>query len=412
MKQVIFGGNNNSLNASTVRYESLVLDGGWTATEANVYKLVSADGFIKKLRVRLSTAPGAGKSFTFVLMLNGSPTALSVEIADSATSGNAADEIDVAPGDTVSIRCTPSGTPGTGNTARWSVVFDGDTANESLILGGPGIWALHNTNTEYSQVMCGDSVKGILGILENDCRQVVPTAGTIKDFYVKLTADPGTAPDAYRFTLRLNGATVAQSLIVTITADDTTGSDLVHNLAVVAGDILTMVIEPLNSPSETPLAAWGMTFVADIDGESIILGGSMIDLDNALTEYNAFSSRVNNAWSSEVPANQLGQTCTLKKLYMLLSGSPGAGNKYTFTVRIAGADSNVVVEVADTATTGNSGALEDTVADDEFVSLQVIPDSTPTVRDAYWGLVSFIAAGWAGGDVLGVAIAGIAKING
>ncbi|GAG98585.1 unnamed protein product, partial [marine sediment metagenome] len=97
------------------------------------------------------------------------------------------------------------------------------------------------------------------------------------------------------------------------------------------------------------------------------------------------------AWAAdETTFYQLGQVCTLKKFYVLLAGSPGAGNKYDFTIRLAGAGSNVVTTIAGDDTTGNSGALEDTVALDEYVSLEVVPDDTPTIRDAYWGLVCFI----------------------
>ncbi len=381
---MIFAGYDNLTHNTNTEYNALAGGYNWTATEALRSQVVSTNGLIKNLRVRLNGSPGAGKSYDFTLMLNGAPTALTVEIADAATSGNDATEIAVVAGDSVSLRCVPTGTP-SARFARWTSVFQGDTARESLILGVADI-PLDTGATEYSQVMAAFSG---LSNVEDNFRQVVPTSGTIKNFYVKLTVDPGTAPDAYRFTIRLNGATVAQSLIVTITANDTTGNDLAHNLAVVAGDVLTMMIEPLNTPSATPKMSWGMTFLADIDGESIILGGSENSPSDAAARYYYLTSTEDAFWfASEAQSNQLGQLCTLKKLYILLSGSPGAGNKYTFTVRIAGASSNVLAEVADAATTGNSGALVDIVADDAFVDLQAIPTSTPTVRDAYWGLVS------------------------
>ncbi len=386
MEQVLFAGSFQPLVNNAIRYLSIIGSNGPNLNEYRVWKIVSTDGLIKSLRVKLvDGSPGAGKKYTFTLMVNGAPTALTLEIADAATSNsNIVNEIDIVPGDYISVRCIPDGTP-TVRKATWTCVFEGDTANESLILGSSS--SVHTTDTEYGQVM-GDF--SILSVTENDHRVVIPTSGTIKNLYVKLNIDPGTAPDAYRVTVRLNGATVAQSLIVTIVANDTTGSDLVHNLVVVAGNILTIMIEPISTPSAEPWVAWGMTFVATIDGESIVMGGSFFDLDNANTEYRYITGNEQDLWGVTEAANyHLGQVCTLKKLYMLLSAAPGAGNTYTFTIRIATANSNVVAIVTGAATTGNSAALEDTVANDEYVDLQVVPDDTPNVVDAYWGLVSY-----------------------
>jgi len=388
MKQVIFGGGYyDLLHDTNTEYNSLIGMKWWELGEPYMIKLVSTDGVIKNLRVMLTGAPGAGKHYTFTLRVNGALTALTFDISNLETSGsNMVDEVVVTGGDYVSLQCDPDGTP-TNVYATWTSLFSGDTAKESLILGGTGNF-LSNIATEYGQVM-GDSTNW--ETTEDLMRQVVPTAGTIKNFYVRLNTDPGTAPDAYRFTVRLNGATVAQSPIVTIVANDITGNDLVHELDVVAGDVLTMMCEPLNSPSATPHACWGLTFVADIDGESIVLGGCHNDLHNVNTEYNALTSFEGNTWTAtEAERYQLGQVCTLSKLHILLNGSPGVGNKYDFTIRIAGAGSAVVATVDGANTTGNSGVLEDTVGLDDYVDLEVDPDSTPAVRDAYWGCVSYI----------------------
>ena len=380
---MIFGGFYITLDPTVTEYASLVSGISWSTFEYLHYKVVSTDGVIKHLRVRLSGFPGLLKHYTFTLMLNGNPTALTFDIDGFAILGsNMVDEIVVTAGDTVSLQCDPDGTP-TAVTATWSCVFEGDTSAESLILGGSNDF-LTTGATEYGQVM---SARSSYSATENDFRQVVPTSGIIKDFYVKLNIDPGDAPDGFRFTVRLNGATVAQSLVVSIIADATTGNDLVHNLVVVAGDVVTMMIEALNSPSAIVVAQWGMTFLADTDGESIVLGGSTSDLHDTNTEYNRLV--MGATWSgTESFRYSLGQECRLEKLYILLSGSPGAGNKYTFTLRAAG-DTAVVTEVADAATTGNSGALTDTVANNEYMSLKVVPTDTPTVRDAYWGFVCF-----------------------
>jgi len=389
MEQVIFGGNpEGPLDTVNTRYNTLHSGYSWITDEMRAWQVISTDGVIKNLRVVLDGAPGAGTKYTFTLRLNSAPTALTFDIADTDTSGsNMVTEITVTGGDWITLECDPDNTPTARNAFGWTCVFEGDNAKESLILGRAA-GTLHRTETYYGQVMtCGTS----LAANENDRRQVIPTSGKIKNFYVKLDIDPGTPPDSYRLTVRLNGATVAQSPIVTITANDKTGSDLVHNLDVVAGDYITMMVEPVSTPALWPYAAWGMTFEADIDGESIVIGGTYNGLDRWNTKYNKPSYTEGGGWgATEALDSLLGQVCTVKKFHMLLTAPPGAGKSWDFNLRIAGGDSNVLFTIADTDTTGDSGALEDTVALDEFVSLECDPTDVPDAADAYWGFVCYI----------------------
>ncbi|GAH23248.1 unnamed protein product, partial [marine sediment metagenome] len=224
--------------------------------------------------------------------------------------------------------------------ATWTSMFEGATAKESLLLGSAGNSILDVSTTYYFSVAQSSNYQAV----ENDTRQICPTAGKIKNLYVELSIDPGAAPDALRFTLRKNG--VSQLLTVTIVADDTTGNDTVNEVTVAAGDILTMMVEPVSTPTGMPYFHWGMTFVADTDGESIILGGDEDDLNTGATEYNHLCGFGSNWTANEADRYQLGQLCTLKKLYVLLSAAPGDGKSYTFTLRKPGngqADGNLTV---------------------------------------------------------------------
>ena len=178
MEQVILGGTSNSLNDTDTEYNNLTGQGGpWAVTEFAVAKLVSTGGKIKGLRVKLDGTPGAGKSYAFTLMVGGSPTALTLTISDAETSGNDANEVTVSAGQTVSLRCIPSGTP-TVREATWTTIFQGDTVKESLILGGQGSFAVNTTSDRYEQVMGHGAFPTAT---EDDFRQVVPTDGTIKN---------------------------------------------------------------------------------------------------------------------------------------------------------------------------------------------------------------------------------------
>lgn len=390
MEQVIFAGQGVAgPSTSETQYTSLVAGGGWTATESYTKKVISTGGKIKDLRIKLYMAtPGAGKSYTFTLMVNGNPSALTVTISGTDSSGaDTTHEVDVVAGDTVSLRCEPTNSPNM-LLLFFTTMFEGSTAKESLILGGTGDNTLDKTATEYANLVAAVSIPSAT---ENDHREVCPTSGKIKNLYVELSVDPGTSPDAYKFTLRKGGA--SQDLTVTITADDTTGHDTDHEVTVAAGDVLTLMIEPVETPSATPYAHWGMTFIADTDGESVILAGTDEDLNTGLTEYSCLQGR--DVWQDiEDSFYQLGQSCTLKKLYVLLSAAPGDGKSYTFTLRKPGngqADGNLTVTITGAATTtGNDVAHTDVISDDDYVDLKCVPSGTPTVADAYWGVVGYI----------------------
>lgn len=416
LEQVIFGGIDNPLHSTTTEYNSLNAGINWTTTQDDVNKLISTDGYIKNLRVVLDGSPGIGNKYTFTLMLNGAPTALTFDISDLETSGsNMVNAIDVTGGNYVSLQCNPDGGP-TARNATWSCVFSGDTGNASLIMGG-GKFNLDTAVIKYSQLMCSDEFFWT----EFDIRQVIPTAGTIKNFYVKLSGSPGTAPDAYKFTLRKGNGVMADTLLtVTITAPATIGSDLINTVAVVAGEIVTLKIEPLNTPSARKVC-WGMTFLADVDGESIVLGGTYHDFHATDTLYNTISGYAFTDWNAdETLRYQLGQVCTVKKLYVEVEGAPGVGKSYTIRIRIAGADSNVVATITGATNKGNSGALEDTVALDEYVNLSGGPTNDPPLRRSRWGFVivrqpqptSKISGVTDPAEVAGVAAANIAKLKG
>lgn len=395
MEQVIIGGTRNLLDTTLTEYNTLTGTLDWSSSSDRCRQVISTGGKLKNLRVKLSGSPGAGTSYAFTLMVNGAPTALTLTIADAATSGaDTTHEVDVVAGDLVGLRCVPTGTP-TAREAYWTSMFKGSTPKESLILGSTGNRALSNSNDTYVQIASGDSNPTVT---ENDHREVCPTSGKIKNLYVQLRFAPGTAPDAYRFTLRVNGANSddgeGNPLQVTIVADDTTGNDTAHEITVAAGDILTMIVEPLDTPLGAPQVCWGMTFEADIDGESIILGGTSSSPNPAASVYIWLTADDITGWDgTEAFRYQLAQECTLKKLYLLLSAAPGDGKSYTFTLRKPGngqADGNLTVTITGAATTtGNDTVNTDAIADDDYVDLESTPAGTPDATDAYWGLVSY-----------------------
>lgn len=389
MKQILFGGQpNDPLNNAATEYSSVSGGTTWNATETARTQCISAPGTIDSLYVELTADPGtAPDAYRFTLRKNGADTTLTCTItANDVAGSDVAHSVAVVAGDVICIQAealnTPSATPG----AQWTMRFTGTNAGESLVLGHT---SCSTAETRYSGIHTGNSANSAT---EGEVRQVCPTAGTLKNLYISLSIDPGTSPDAYTYTLRKNGADT--TLTCTIVADNTTGNDTAHTVAVVAGDVLTMSIAPVSTPSGQPRAAFGFTFAPTIDGESILMGGSTDDLNNAATEYIKLGGGAGSGivWdATETNVQSLGQVCVLRKLYVLLSAAPNTGNTYTFTPRVnAGSPADgLSVAITGTATTGNdtTHAIHLTAGDN--VALMVVPASTPDVADAYWGLVCY-----------------------
>ena len=391
MQQVISCGYPYNYDNVNTTY-TLLCPGGafvFTTESAIIQSVVSAPGTISKLYFKLTAAPGAGKSVTFTVRKNGIDTSLSVTISGTDTTGSdLVNSIAVSAGDLLSVKCVPSGTP-TASQPKWSIMFTGTNAKESNLFSG----GYTSTSLTYYFHAFG-GLTGEASGTEADAYQVIPTAGTLRDLYISLDVDPGTSPDAYSFTLRKNG--VNQSLTVTITADNKTGNDVSNTVSVSPGDYIDIMCVPLNSPATACYVNLSMTFVADVDGESLILGGTYDDLSASATEYNALLTSVaNDLWSATESANQdLGQVCVLRKLYVKLSGTAGSAKGYTFSVRKNSASPAGTLSVSITGasdTTGNDVSNSVSVANGDVLNLMVAPLSSPTVRDAYWGLVCYIA---------------------
>jgi len=391
MQQVLIGGCYDTLPSST-KYSRVLgaEDGG--GTEQFHQAIASADGVFKNLYVELSTAPGADEFRDCYINVNGAhvggPT---VHIEAEETSGSdLVNELAVSAGDLISICFVPSAAPAAVTYAKWSVMFESTNAKESLILGGVNN-ALTNDATEYNSIMGGAIWTAAIA----DRYQVIPTNGAISDLYVNLSDDPGeTEVDAYKFTLMIGE--VAQELTCTVTADDTTGNDTVHSVAVSPGDLVTLRCEPLNVPSVQPIINWGMKFTSAIDGESIILGGSADDIHDTDTEYNYPTNGLDGyLWNpTEAQITALAQACTMRKFYVQLENAPSDGRTVTLASRVAGGAGNLSVAITGAATNTGSDLVHSDVlvAGNEF-HISCTPNNTPVVGRAYWGIASYIPTG-------------------
>lgn len=386
--QVIQGGNASS--AFTNNNYNVVMGGGmeasWDGTEANRYQVIPANGTISDLRIQTTAALGGGQTATFTLMVNGVASALTATVLAGGSTAVSTDGVSISAGDYVSLYCTTTGAASTN--AYWSTLWVPDTVNQSITT----LSAYTDAGSTLYALPQGIA-KSALATGEQYFEVPVPTAGTFSKMYVKLSVDPGAAPDAYSFTLRVNTADTA--LTCTVAADATTGSDLTHSVAVVAGNVMAIKIAPLNGPAAAPQATIGMVFTPTVVAESIVLGG--VTTNPTSTGATRYSYPVGGqigaaSWdATEANRSMLTQACEISKLYVKLEGAPdnGAGvQSYTLTLREAAGSTGITVTIAEAAETGNDVVNTYTSVDGALSSVECVPSGTPAATYVTWGYVS------------------------
>jgi len=391
-ESIIFSGSSDLFSTSTTEYHGLQ---GPAPTAGNNTSgrndgLASSAGTIKNLRVRVNTAPGlaaSGKSWTFTVRLNEADSIVTCTISETATScSDTTNTVAIAAGDRLDMSVNPAATPTTTD-GGWSVTFDSTTANESLITGSLGGDTASNGLTSYLPL----GGVYIDSTTEANRQFVIPAAGTIKKLHMRNSAVPG-AGTSYTYTVRKNGVDQTLTCLVD-NAGGATCSDTTNSFTVAAGDKITLKSVPAGTPTAARVR-FGVTFVSDTAGDFIVGGPGAATLDTASTFY-GFMASGGNAWSAtESTRYTIGQTtATIKKIYVVLGSTPGAGKSYVFTLRQNAVDSALVVTLSDSETSDNA-AVNVSVADLDYFSIKSVPSGTPTASLA---AISFLVSSAVGG---------------
>lgn len=121
---IIVGGGTGGTALATAATDFVpMFDGTVSATEGDVDQAMPVAGTLSDLRVRLDTAPGAGKSYAFTVRKNGADTSVTCTVSEAATS--CSDTTNTAiffSGDLISIESVPTGTP-TAAAMRWTAKY-------------------------------------------------------------------------------------------------------------------------------------------------------------------------------------------------------------------------------------------------------------------------------------------------
>jgi hypothetical protein len=113
--------------------------------------------------------------------------------------------------------------------------------------------------TGGSHISSGDFIGMFTGnssSTETDVQNVIPTNGTVGNFFGYVTSAPGGS-NSWVFTLRINGVNSAVTCTVSGTAR--TCFDTTHTIAFSQGDLISIQVTTSNHPSVTS-AQWTGTF--------------------------------------------------------------------------------------------------------------------------------------------------------
>jgi hypothetical protein len=237
---------------------------GSPVSSGNPYSArVHTAGVVSRLSVYVPTNTSSVDQ-TFTLWKNGAATALTVTIPASTTGvfTNNADEISVAPGDTLHYRMVATAGGGTGS-SRWGWaqciitrdvaaydVYSAQRASDTLqgYNGAQNFFglALINPNTTDNDAA-------------NHTRQNLPVGGVVDQLWVRYN-NAGVGSSGYSFTLRKGGANTALAAAASSSSGGFTAEDTTHSVNFADGDRVSVGFQA-ESFSQWP-QAWGFTVSA------------------------------------------------------------------------------------------------------------------------------------------------------
>jgi hypothetical protein len=329
---------------------------------------------VTKLTAYVTTAPGSGKSWTFKLRVAQADSSASVTISDAATSATWSGSVSVAQLDLVAISCTPSGTPTAAGRVFWTIEYDSVGSDYYLLpFLGVGTQALSIYSNPFGAASPASGTA-------TDFEAVIPHSCTVTKV-AGATAQTVPNGDTYTYTVRKNNTTNS-SFTAVFTGPDKKAVSSAGTLTFVGGD--TIAVNSVGGGTNPPWSdRFGcLTVVPDTIGEVAIGFGNLQALSTTATEFESgMCVGLNAAWNTtEANVHMRVAGGTLKKLYVKLVTATGAGNTRDFTLRSNLADTAVVASLLNTAT-GNDTANTASHADGDFVSIKMVPTSSPNATN-------------------------------
>jgi hypothetical protein len=129
----------------------------------------------------------------------------------------------------------------------------GPAGPNTSLLGGSVSSATANQTTYSAPFM------GFTSSTQSSIEQRMPVGGTLDQFAIRLSNDPGSSPNSWAFTVM--NATTASTVTCSISGTGVSCNDLTHSVSFAAGDLLSIRLVPNSDPDNTSVR-WTARFTA------------------------------------------------------------------------------------------------------------------------------------------------------
>ncbi|HEY7419114.1 MAG TPA: hypothetical protein VH593_28285 [Ktedonobacteraceae bacterium] len=324
---------------------------GWSTSENARQMHVSSPCKLKNLRIDHDVSPGVGNSYDYIVRVNGTDTALAVNINPGALSAtDSTHEVYVNDGDIIGLKVVAHGTPTPPTTQRLKYSIELEAPKSIPIFSGHGTASGNTVDIFLNPLYVGTSN---VEANQNPAVGIIPVAGTLRMFRARATVQPGASTWTYTLMKGTSFGTLANTaLTCQITGSGGAGFtaiDRLHTVKVNAGDMVAVRISPGSSPAAAA-HKFAFEFIPDNDadtfwayGTSAVPATGILRMEEACGVGGSNWTNVDVTRSGPVPAGY-----TVKSIYAAVGTAPGAGTKWTFTLRRNAAATTDTVDIADT----------------------------------------------------------------
>lgn len=361
-----------------------------SATEVARQSPVAADGTFRNLCVDIATAPGTGKSWTFMFRVNGADTGLTFTISGTATSGRIENvDVAVSAGDIITFQQTSTNNPT--STAHSGTIEFASQTDYISIYGGGGMFGVGGGGTTVYDGALRASANLQLATTA-EAAQPVAAAGDFTALYSYVSGSTG-ATNGVTFYLNLNGvrqdgagATVDTSLSM-IAAPGAGTLSSTFTLPVLAGDVVYVEVVAAATDRGGRWLSLGVQFTATTADEYMVAGyrGTRVALDAetffGVPQVGTASFASDTTFGAGFYVGPSG--IILSNPRLLLTAAPGVGKSRNVVLRRNSTDTAVVMTAVDLAVDATV-ALSEAYVDNELVSLRQYGTGTPAATGFAW----------------------------
>lgn len=360
----------------------------------NRQNIIASAGTISHFGLTLTAAPGATKSWTAKVFVNGVASGIQVVISNTDTSGS--DIVNTAAvnaGDLVSVEFTATNTPASA-VPYWSSQITVTTAL-TAIYGTGGDTGIHATATRYNAI--GGVGQHIWTSTQTDVNPIWAIDATITAFYVNLNVAPG-AGVTRQFTIMKNGSAEASS-VITVAESATTASVTGLTIDIAPGDNFDIRSAVTAGSGAATTMRWGIAYLVDKDREFNICGMDTNALNDgayvSVSDYSLATTAIeaNRQVRAGLPTG--GATWKINTLMVEFSTAPGAGNTRTLTLREDGASTGLAVTISETDTTGTDSVGSVAINGSELLTILENQTGTPSGTGKRFALLCKVDGGGA-----------------